>query len=154
MPADRPRAGLTISEAARRRGVSTRAIEKGLASGRYARLRDGSIDPASLSGPPDRGPASQGPDLARTRATHEVLKARLTKLELDEREGRLINAEVAASLWFRKVRAVRDRLLDLPAKTCAPLSGMDDPAAIRVLLDRELRQVLEELTDEPPSQTD
>lgn len=154
MPAGRERAGLSISGAALRRGVSTRAIEKGLASGRYRRLRDGSIDPSSLAGAPERGPASQGGDFGRIRAAHETLKARLTKLELEKREGRLIDAEQARMLWFRKVRGVRDRLLDLPAKLAAPLVNREDVADIRVFLEREIRQVLEDLTDEPPSQGD
>ena len=107
-----------------------------------------------MAGVPERGPASQGSDFGRIRAAHETLKARLTKLELEKREGRLIDAEQARMLWFRKVRGVRDRLLDLPAKLAAPLVNREDVTDIRVFLEREIRQVLEDLTDEPPSQGD
>lgn len=142
--------GITVAEAARRRGVTRRAIERGVQRGKYVKLPDGSIDPASVEGPPERGPRAADGSYGRIRAAHEALKARLTQLELEVRSGQKVDLQETRMIWFRKVRSVRDRFLDLPARVAAPLAGMGDVAEIRAYLEREIRQVLEELTDDPP----
>lgn len=142
--------GITMDEAAKRRGVTRRAIERGVQRGKYAKLPDGSIDPASVAGTPERGPRMADGHYGRIRAAHEALKARLTQLELEVRSGQKVDYQETRLIWFRKVRGVRDRFLDLPARLAAPLAGMGDVAEIRAYLEKEIRQVLEELTDEPP----
>lgn len=142
--------GITLDEAAQRRGVTRRAIERGVQRGKYTKLADGSIDPTSVAGPPERGPRAADGHYGRIRTAHEALKARLTQLELEVRSGQKIDLQETRLIWFRKVRAVRDRFLDLPARLAAPLAGMGDVAEIRAYLEREIRQVLEELADEPP----
>jgi phage terminase Nu1 subunit (DNA packaging protein) len=86
-----------------------------------------------------------------SRARREKALADLAELDRDTKNGLLTETSSVADLWFRKVRAVRDRLLDLPARLAAPLVGMGDLTDIRVFLDHEMRQILEELSNGPKS---
>jgi len=83
--------------------------------------------------------------LAEAKQRHEVLRARLAKLELDERSGKLVPAEKVKNSAFKAARAVRDAILNIPDRLAAELAAQTDAAAIHARLSTELRDVLREL---------
>ena len=83
----------------------------------------------------------------------EAVNARLAKLELDERSGKLINADEARVKIFTLARQLRDRLQQIP-RTLAPelvatVLADPDPRAVEALLDAAIRSALEELSQTP-----
>lgn len=151
-------------------GTSPWSVQKALKAGRITRNRDGKIDPAVADEqwdqntsptmrrePQPRRPqaparAAEGskgipvPPLAQSRAIREAYQARLARLDYEERTGTLVPRDKVRSSAFRRARALRDRLLSLPDRLASELASIDDPRALREVLDTELRQVLEELS--------
>ena len=101
----------------------------------------------------DNTQRSGAPPYAVSRAMREAVNARLAKLELDERSGKLINADEARVKIFTLARQLRDRLQQIP-RTLAPelvatVLADPDPRAVEALLDAAIRSALEELSQTP-----
>jgi pyruvate/2-oxoglutarate dehydrogenase complex dihydrolipoamide acyltransferase (E2) component len=159
---------VSIREFARQRGVSDTAVRKAIDRGEIAQEPDGSIDAAKNAAwqpraqarraatahppPPPQEPASAIPDYSKSRAIREAYAARLAKLEFEERAGKLVSADEARIEQFRIARALRDRLLQLPAKIAPQLVALiaDDPdvAAAQTMLETELRELLSEFVQD------
>ncbi|MEA1052333.1 hypothetical protein U5801_21360 [Lamprobacter modestohalophilus] len=158
---------------AQHRGVSHEAVRKAIKSGRITPLPDGRIDPVvadaqwdantlpaqtpakSESSAPasDSTQRSNVPPYAVSRAAREAINARLAKLELEERSGKLINADEARVTTFNLARQLRDRLQQIP-RTLAPelvatVVADPDPRAVEAMLDAAIRSALEELSQTP-----
>ena len=113
--------------------------------------------PAKPSAPPvrqptqrpaesDAGPSTTGmPNYQMSRAVRETYNAKLTRLDYEERTGKLLNAEDVAKDAFAVARRVRDRLLNIPSRMASVLASETDSKAIERLLIQELRVALEEL---------
>lgn len=158
--------GVSIREFARRKGVSDMAVRKAIERGEVVKEADGSIDPArnahwqprlTVAAEPRPEPASEErlsgiPDYAKSRAIREAYAARLAKLEFDERSGKLVSADAVRIEQFRIARALRDRLLQLPAKLAPQIVALaaDEPdeAAVETMLETELRELLAEFVQE------
>lgn len=82
---------------------------------------------------------------AEARAQHERFKARLAQLELEQREGTLIEAEAAKREAFRVARLVRDSLLNIPDRVAGELAAETNQFKVHQRLVKEIRRALEDL---------
>jgi hypothetical protein len=89
---------------------------------------------------------SAGPSFAQSRAVRELYMARLAKLEYERQAGKLLNAEAVQNALAIIVRDTRDRLLALPDRLAEAVAVETNPAEVRNLLNREVRETLLELS--------
>lgn len=165
---------VTPSHYAKHRGVSPQAvfdaIDKGRLvesverkpSGRYlvdvdaadaewaANTNAGTGSLAHASRQPEPPPELPSDDdapmtYAEARAQHERFKARLAQLELEQREGTLVEAEGVKREAFRVARVVRDALLNLPDRVAGELAAETNQFKVHQRLTQELRRALEDL---------
>lgn len=95
---------------------------------------------------PDNDPEDGQPiTYAEARAQHERFKARLAQLELEQREGKLVEAEVVKRESFRTARLVRDALLNLPDRVAGELAAETNQFKVHQRLVSEIRRALEDL---------
>jgi hypothetical protein len=141
------RAGLSITEFARREGVSNTLVHQALKNGRLQAYPDGSVDPLLLGTPwrkgnvttadaaPVAGPVEPaGATLATLKdgqltyadalRLKEISLARLRQLEYDEKSGALIELLVAERVIFEAFRKQRDSWLNWPMRI-GPLLAAD-----------------------------
>jgi len=138
-----------ISESVRKRGPGYQ-IDVELADKEWAQNTDsGSGYPAHAK---NRGtvdaPASGGDEpisYAEARAQHERMKARLAQLELEQREGKLVEADDVKRESFRVARLVRDALLNLPDRVAGELAAETNQFKVHQRLTLEIRRALEDL---------
>ena len=105
--------------------------------------------PTQRPAEPEAGPSAVGmPNYQMSRAVRETYNAKLTRLDYEERTGKLLNAEDVAKEAFALARRVRDRLLNIPSRMASVLASETDSKAIELLLSQELRIALEELSEE------
>lgn len=160
---------MTPVQYAKSRGISHQAVYKALRDGRLKRLPDGTIAPASAAADeatsavhreplaaPSTGSIPQSTSMAQAKLASEVLKVKRQRLDLEMREKKLVSVEEVSRIWFTKVRGVRDQFLNLPNRVTAKLvavaqseSSYNAQIAVRTLLEQEIRDVLEELSNEP-----
>ncbi|MEO5363840.1 MAG: hypothetical protein H7838_09495 [Magnetococcus sp. DMHC-8] len=96
---------------------------------------------------PEPGASATGaPNYQISRAVRETYNAKLTRLEYEEKTGKLLNAEEVAKEAFALARRVRDRLLNIPSRMASVLASETDSKTIEALLSQELRIALEELS--------
>lgn len=163
---------ISVREFARRIGVTHRAVQNGIASGRLRRsLRGGKIAnealarkeweagaakvplpkpgpapaPAAAAATKPDAPAPGGLRLvdAQTRVT--VQRAMALRLANRQKRGLLIPAKVARREAYECARTVRDALLNLPDRLSAELAAESDPDRVHERLDGEIRKALEAL---------
>ena len=87
--------------------------------------------------------ASERPHATFTaaRALREVYMAKRAKLEYERAEGKLVAVEEVDSLAFESARAIRDRLLALPARLAPVLFAARDISECHRLLEEAMREV-------------
>ena len=90
---------------------------------------------------------ASAPNYQVSRAVRETYNAKLTRLDYEERTGKLLNAEDVAKDAFAVARRVRDRLLNIPSRMASVLASETDGKVIEHLLTQELRVALEELSE-------
>ncbi len=104
--------------------------------------------PSQRSTEQDAGPSMAGmPNYQMSRAVRETYNAKLTRLDYEERTGKLLNAEDVAKEAFALARRVRDRLLNIPSRMASVLASETDSKTIEAMLSQELRIALEELAE-------
>jgi len=173
---------LSLRGYAKHRGVSLKAVQKALASGRITKRDDGLIDPAVSdvnwarnTGPrpqtsqklasasphhnvqhhtetPTREPndpirLESGLEYSRARAVREGYLARLTKIEFEERTGKLVSRDEIEVAAFNKFRQFRDRMLNIPDRLAAEAAAESDSARVHELITIEIRKALLEFSD-------
>ena len=124
---------------AKHRGMTLKAVQKAIASGRIRTTTDGKLDVevadtdwARNTGPkvrrtsaPTKAAPSRseeprpeapgvGPSYAQSRAIREAYEARLAKLTYEERIKKLINADEMRVAAFNLSRMIRDRVINVP----------------------------------------
>lgn len=143
-------------------------MRKAIARGEIATEPDGRIDPAKnahwsprvqirgqgndqigyAKANPEEERPSGIPDYAKSRAIREAYAARLAKLEFEEKSARLVSIDEVRIEQFRIARALRDRLLQLPAKIAPEIVALvvEDPdvVAVEQMLETALRELLAE----------
>ncbi len=121
--------GISQREFAKRDKCSPTLVRKALQSGALKAFEDGSLDPALVGTPWRVGnfephtPARNVQDFvsfAEARRLKEAALAELRQLEVAERRGKLVNADIVRAEVFKLARVERDALQNLPARI-APL---------------------------------
>lgn len=161
---------ITIKEYAKHRGVTHAAVLQAITNGRLhksvkrkgqgylinreladeewkANTDTGSGAPAHAKNAPAPMPAEDDEPItyAEARAQHERFKARLAQLELEQREAKLVEAEVVKQEAFRVARMVRDALLNLPDRVAGELAAETNQFKVHQRLSLEIRRALEDL---------
>ena len=132
-----------------------RAIDEGRISvDEWGKIPDAAAADAEWEENSRARPAVDVVDYQTARTHREHYNAELARLQFEEREGKLIDAQQAHKDGFELGRAVRDKLFAIPARVSPLLASLENPLEISKLLDSELRAALEELTgpnedDEP-----
>ena len=85
------------------------------------------------------------PAYQTSRAVRETYAAKMAKLDFEERSGKLVQADEVQVAAFNTARRVRDRLFCIPPRLAAVLAAESDAHTVEQILQRELRNALEEL---------
>ena len=106
--------------------------------------RDGgpAIDQALLQ---QQNRAAAIPSFAQSRAIREAYAARLTRLEFDQRSGKLIDKAELKMKLAKLHMAVRDSLRTIPDRVAPIVAAETDQAKIHAMLLKEIGQALEGL---------
>lgn len=156
---------ITQAAFSRQIGVSKPYIHKLVKKG-IIRLRNGKVDteqalaamkanadPANLLRGetqteviPAGGNAVGGVDFVTARTMREAFKAKLAKLEYEEKSGKLTDAARVKNDAFKAGRIIRDELLAIPDRLADVLAEEDDPGTVGKLLQDELEAILNELS--------
>ena len=157
--------GVTVNAYAVSRGVGRKSIVGLIARGVIPALPSGRVDPeaadrawadnggaqgghAATREERAAGPVAKGSTTyAEARRYREIARAALTRLDLEERQGRLLPVERVIAEQSRALRTVRDRVLALPDRIAAGLAATADLGETRRILEAALRGALGEAAD-------
>ena len=92
---------------------------------------------------------SQAGELARK----VVLENQIRTIKLQRIAGELIPVDRVQKDWFEISRRVRDALMNLPSRLSGPFAAELDQTKIFAMLEKEIRQTLEELARAPAPPT-
>lgn len=101
---------------------------------------------AKSQGVPSGAAMFGGKSVAQWRAAQLAIATRNEELDLQLRQGKLVEVEKVRAEWFRLVREARDRILIVPDRCAGELAAETDQKRVHAFLDRELRQALAGLT--------
>ena len=90
---------------------------------------------------------------AASRAAHEGYRARLAKLELEQRSGKLVDADEVRAQFFALGRRLRDALMGFPDRLAPVLAGETDPHCVHEILVAELTACLAQQASAPAAPT-
>ena len=154
---------LSVTAYAARRGVSRQAVNKAIREGRISRDPGGMIDveradaawrnnTSHVGGARPRAGRRESvehqnglPSLLSSNTITSAWQARLTRLEFEEREGRLVDVVQVRAQVFEAARRTRDLILAIPDRLAPVIAAESDPAAVHGLVTAELRRALDEL---------
>ena len=98
--------------------------------------------------------AGRNPDLEEGQLDRNQMAARkdaahAEKLEMENsvRRGDLVEADEVKRSWVQICSNIRASLMSLPSRMAKELSAMEEPRAIQMLLDQEVRATLESLAE-------
>lgn len=91
------------------------------------------------------------PPYLQSRSVREAYLARLSKLEYEEKVGKLVNIDAVRVVGFNAARQARYKLMNMPDRLAPLLAGMDDSHEIHRLLSAEIRLLCEELSNDAQS---
>jgi hypothetical protein len=91
------------------------------------------------------GPSDLPTLLLRARTKTEVEKGKLLELKAKVEAGKFIDSDEVKVAAFNKARIVRDALLNIASRLAPLVAAEPDERACFDLIDREVRQALEEL---------
>jgi hypothetical protein len=94
-------------------------------------------------------PQASGMTFLQARTANEVLKARLRRMELQQKEGELVDRARAVALVFRLARQERDVWLGWPARVAALMAAElgVDAHALQTVLETHVREHLGSLAE-------
>jgi phage terminase Nu1 subunit (DNA packaging protein) len=87
------------------------------------------------------------PTFNESRAKSEYFRAEMSRLDLEEKEEKLCDAEKVKREAFSLARSVRDALNSIPDRVANQFAAETDSVVIHQALSEELRKALERLTD-------
>ena len=96
-------------------------------------------------------PGASGVDYSRARAVRENYLARMSKLNFEERSGKLVSRDEVQVAAFNKFRTIRDGMLNLPDRLAAILAAESDPTKVHEILATEIRKALVGFADDTDS---
>lgn len=88
-------------------------------------------------------------DEARTRKLSA--EAELAEIELAKAKGDLVPAALVITAWEEVLRAMKAKLLAIPSKAAPVLAAEDNPGEVQKLLDTEIEEALNELSNYQPT---
>ena len=94
-------------------------------------------------------PQASGMTFLQARTANEVLKARLRRMELQQKEGELVDRARAVALVFRLARQERDVWLGWPARVASLMAAElgVDAHALQTVLETHVREHLGSLAE-------
>lgn len=84
----------------------------------------------------------------KSREVREMYNAALTKLDFEERSGKLVSAEEIYSKYFSAARGIRNAILGIPARVGAILAATKSEHEVIRILNDELKRTLTSLADD------
>ena len=87
------------------------------------------------------------PSFNDSRAKSEYFRAEMARLDLEEKEEKLCDAEKVKREAFSMARSVRDAVNSIPDRVANQFAAETDSVVIHQALSEELRKALERLTD-------
>ena len=160
---------MSFSEYARHRGCSPANITKAISKGKITPI-NGKIDPQKADKEWDENsprlqnrkknfelaeelaPDTTAMSLTRIKAMHEGLRAKKTKLEVDQLEGTLIDARAVKDASFKQARLVRDTLLSIPNRLTPVIANETDEHRVHELIHEEIVSSLRAINSDQPLQ--
>ncbi|WP_257292916.1 hypothetical protein, partial [Endozoicomonas sp. ONNA1] len=89
----------------------------------------------------------QAVDFVTARTMREAFRAKMARMEYEEKAGKLTDAAKVRDDAFRAGRMLRDALLGIPDRLADVLAAEEDSLAVRQLLENEIGQALEKLAN-------
>ena len=99
---------------------------------------------AELAGDPQ---PELGASFGQARTIDMMFRARLRRLEFEQKQGKLIEAEVYRSAAANAFRMFRDGMLGLPDRLATVLAAESDPKKVHLALKAEITRQLEAAAD-------
>lgn len=90
-------------------------------------------------------PDDTNDDYWKNRARREAAEASIAEMKQAEMAGNLVRIDAMKSAWASKVSAVRDALLQIPARVAPVLAAESDMDRIVEVLEDDLRKALQQL---------
>lgn len=144
----------SATEHAKRRGISRGSIRQAIKSGRIP--ADGTPEEVdalldATAAPPRgqrsiAGTTSPGETYFEARARREKALASVAEIELEERRGRLLDADRVRAAVFNAAARTRDKLAGIPDRVALLVLGLTDEFEVRRIIGAEINVVLEELS--------
>ncbi|WP_281648167.1 hypothetical protein [Parendozoicomonas sp. Alg238-R29] len=106
----------------------------------------GALIPASGSSSSTEG--RKAVDYAAARTMREAYRAKMARLDFEEREGKLIDAAKVREDAFRVGRMIRDALLGIPDRMADVLAAEDNAIRVKQLLHQDIEEALQSLSDD------
>jgi len=78
-------------------------------------------------------------------------KAQLSSIALKEKQGLIVEIAEVQQVLEPLFTAIKTRILALPTRLAARLAGLKEASAIKVVLDKSVRDALEEVSNFDPS---
>jgi hypothetical protein len=103
--------------------------------------------PNEIDGGGNGRAATGGTGYGRARAAREAALAGIAKLQLDEKTGKLVDANEVKLAFFNATRKARDELFAIPARIAPVLAALDDAADLEAILFDEIERVCKGLSD-------
>ena len=140
------------------KGYVTKLIKKGIVklkngkvdSAQAEQAMKANADPVSLirtDQATELAPAQPGAvDFVTARTMREAFRAKMAKLEYEEKSGTLTEAAKVRQDAFKAGRIIRDELLAIPDRMADVLAAEDDPREVGKILLEELELVLNKLS--------
>jgi hypothetical protein len=86
----------------------------------------------------------------RARASRENSRAKREELDLKARSGELVSAAEVAAAWSELVTTTRNQMLLIPDKVAPKVAVLTDVLECRTVIEREVRQALQALSEHEP----
>jgi hypothetical protein len=90
-------------------------------------------------------------DLNEVRAEHEEIKKRISEIKLAKQQNKVFEAEAIKFRMTDMITTFRNRILATPTKLAPQITGVKNTNKINDLMNTELREALEELSEYDPS---
>ena len=85
-------------------------------------------------------------DFQAARTRRETAEASIAQLKLQEQSGELIRLDAVRYAWALRLTAVRDALLQIPARIAPVVAAESSIERCAIIIDTELRRVLIDIT--------
>ena len=157
--------GLSIRKYATLRGVTEGAVRKAISSGRITPNEDGTIDVDRadreweentdeakqnlMVAIDNHTPKKDANSYTKIKTAHELYKAQLTQLALQEKKGQLIQKEMVKAQVSQLSRQVRDSWMNWPSRVSALMAAElnIEEHQLHVILERYVREHLNDIGD-------